>query len=213
MARTPRTTAATARPAEQSAERQSVRVAIKSMNAAERIVTGVVYAPNVLDSHGEFMTAEGVRQMAYDFMAMDFAKAFDVQHDQTAVKMQPVESWIARPGDPEFAEGAWVLSSKIEDDAAWSAVEDGKLNAYSVEIMMVPVAQTVERLVIQNRTGETQPGGDDQHTHFFGVHVGDDGKVTGGATSPGGTDGHVHSISKGSVTDESDGHTHRYEFL
>jgi hypothetical protein len=187
-------------------------VAIKSLNSAERIVTGVVYAPNVLDAHGEYMTAEGVRQMAYDFMKLDFSKAFDIQHDHKAVHVQPVESWIARPGDPEFAAGAWVLSSKIEDDDAWSAAEAGELNAYSVEIMMVPVTQVIEQTVIPHRTGETQPGGADGHTHLFVVLVSDDGKITGGMTSPG-PDGHVHRISSGSVTDEAEDHTHRYDFL
>jgi len=212
MARTAKTTVAPSHPAETSAVGQRLHVAIKSLNAAERIVTGVVYAPNVLDAHGEYMTAEGVRQMAYDFMRLDFAKAFDIQHDRKAVQVQPVESWIARPGDAEFAEGSWVLSSKIEDDDAWAAAESGELNAYSVEIMMVPVTQVVEQTIIPHRTGETQPSGTDGHTHLFVVLVSDDGKVTGGMTSPG-LDGHVHGISTGSVTDEAEDHTHRYEFL
>lgn len=41
---------------------------IKSEDAKKRIVWAEVYAPNRPDSDGEFMDAEGICKMAYEFM-------------------------------------------------------------------------------------------------------------------------------------------------
>ena len=52
-----------------------------------------------------------------------------------------VESWIV--DDPEhdkqqvfgmeYPKGTWMVSMKIEDDAIWQKIKEGKLNGYSVQ--------------------------------------------------------------------------------
>jgi hypothetical protein len=92
-------------------------VAIKKQVSEKRLVFGEVYAPNDLDTHGEFMTGEEIEKLAHRFMLKQLTGHVDLMHDQnsnhgTAV----VESFIAREGDPDFTPGAWVLGTKVYDD-------------------------------------------------------------------------------------------------
>jgi len=184
-----------------------IRVAIKRINKAKQIVYGEVYAPNVLDTWGEFMLADDIEMMAHRFMRLDVTKAIDTQHDNEPNGSFPVETFIARDGDPDYTPGAWVMGVKVSDER-WPDVLDGKLNAFSFQSLVRPVDMEIEYEVIRDHVGSTAMGLDTDHTHVYFVQVGEDGQVVGGKTDE--VDGHSHIITKASITDITAGHSHRF---
>lgn len=194
---------ATQPPASASAPRR-VSIAIKAVNAAKQIVYGVVYSPDRLDSHGEFMPREDVELMAHRFLQLNLAASIDTNHDRIPNGAFPVESFIARAGDPDFAEGEWGLAVHVPDPALWARVEKGELNGFSFEAWVEADEVEVVYEVPRIRTGVTAPAGDPPHTHLFVVRLDDTGKVIGGATSV--VDGHWHEIPTSSVTAAAAGH-------
>lgn len=183
-------------------------VRIVKADAAKRIVYGEVYAPNVMDSQGEFMFAEDIEQMAHEFMRLKLDESIDTNHDRVANGCYPVESFIAREGDPDYTPGAWVLGVKCTDDM-WEKVEKGEINAYSFDAMVQPLECEVEVETYRDHFGQTEKSED--HAHLYFLHVSEAGKVLKGWTDAG-PDGHTHGIGGGSKTlpGGADLHTHRF---
>lgn len=188
-----------------SETRVAFGVVIKAINKEQRIVTGEVYAPNVLDTHGEMMEDEDVVQLAHLFMADNKIKSFDVMHDNKTIEAHAVESWIAR-GHPEYNEGAWVLSTKVLDETVWEDVKSGKIGGYSIECRVNKVEAEVEMDVVPNHIGFTER--QNEHDHAFYIVTNSDGVVVGGFTSF--DNGHRHIIKRGTRTELKDGHAHRF---
>ncbi len=179
-------------------------MAVKSVNTDQRIVTGEVYAPNILDTHDEMMEPEDVVHLAHTFMQLDLKNAIDVMHDNQVIDAMPLESFIAR-GHPDYNEGAWVLSVKINDDKAWKAAKSGKLGGYSVEASVYKVKAVVETENVPVAYGVTEKQED--HDHAFYAVINEKGVVVGGFTSV--DNGHRHIIKYGTRTEITDGHAHR----
>jgi hypothetical protein len=104
--------------------------------AQERITYDVVYAPWEVDLQGQYATEDEVRKMAHEFIARK--GGMNLMHI-TGLKMtdgrpagEPVESFIARSGDPDFPRGAWVMGVKWHPEA-WEQVKSGRLTGYSIE--------------------------------------------------------------------------------
>lgn len=109
-------------------------------SAEERLVYGIVYEPNTLDAHGEYMTAEDIEKAAHYFMQE--ARKIDKQHDYKEGYGEVVESYIA-PADMNIngqtvKKGSWVLVTKASE-AVWKDIKAGKITGYSM-------AGTAERL-------------------------------------------------------------------
>lgn len=172
---------------------------------AERLVFGEVYLPNVPDADNEFMTAETIQKMAYEFMKRG-EYLFDAKHDNAVRDVQIVESFIARKGDEVFAQGAWVLGVYIADDKLWEDIQKGRANGFSFEGMATKVEKEVKLEVSNTRKGETSEA--EGHTHTLTVRYSEDGKFLGGETDE--VDGHSHSIRTGTATEISKGHSHRF---
>jgi predicted ABC-type ATPase len=187
-----------------SEETVSKFVTVKRMDMEKQIVYGEVYAPNALDTYGEFMTAEDIEVMAHRFMQLDLSGVIDTQHDQNPNGAYPVESFIARENDPDYVAGAWVLGVKCPGDV-WQRVKSGELNGFSFQCLVKPISVAVESLTIRDHVGATELF--DDHNHTFFVSVDESGNVTGGVTSKA-ADGHFHEISKASITDGP--HHHRF---
>jgi hypothetical protein len=172
----------------------------------------VVYEPWVLDTYGEFMSAESVRQMAHRTMLLQLDKLGDVNHDNVVRETQLVESYIAQAGDPNYPEGAWVVGMKIHEAETWQDIKDGKLNGFSFEAMVWKRAVIVETEVDVDQVVVTQRA--DDHDHIALVFLDDVGRVTSGRTSM--VDGHFHMIRHGTATDPAVNpltgveHSHRY---
>lgn len=187
-------------------EQRTHQVKIIKQDDDLRVVYGEVYAPNTLDSHGEFMLPADVAAMAHRFLKeADLSKAIDTNHDNVPNGSYPVESYIARAGDPDFAEGAWVLGVKIVDDRLWKQVKRGNISAYSFEAMVRPVEMDVDVSVIRDHVGQTEAGYG--HTHLYFLQLDEMGRVVKGWTDT--VDGHRHTIATGCRTNAVKGHAHR----
>ncbi len=180
---------------------------VKKTDVEKRMVYGEVYAPYQLDTHGEMMLPEDIEKIAHRFLQLDLGSVIDVQHDNVPRDAVPVESFIARDNDPDFASGAWVLGVKILDEQLWEDCKSGKYNGFSFEAMVKKIVAVIDYEVLRDNFGETERNLD--HTHLFWVELNDDGVVIGGRTT---TDyGHSHEIVAGTATEMSGNppHTHR----
>ncbi|MDR1514913.1 MAG: XkdF-like putative serine protease domain-containing protein [Synergistaceae bacterium] len=108
-------------------------VSFKKFDAKKQIAYGEVYVPNEKDTDGNWMTPETIEKMAHDFMAEQRLTQIDTNHDGNTDKGVIVESFIARKGDPDFAEGAWAVGVKVSDKDTWKAIEKGEITGFSVE--------------------------------------------------------------------------------
>lgn len=189
-------------------------VAMKIAAEDKQIVWGEVYVPGSLDTDREFMTAETIETMAYDFMRSGKLGRIDVNHDNHLVAgASVVESFIARPGDPDFIEGAWVVGVHVPDPIVWNQIKTGELNGFSLEALVMGEWTEMEMEIPPVVTGKTMPStkdGDD-HFHTFYVTYDPEGNLVGGRTDE--VDGHWHEIKTGTITEEVDGHKHRFSFI
>jgi len=178
----------------------------KGLNTEEQIVYGEVYAPGVLDAHGDIMPAEDIKKMAHDFMQLSYAQnAIDTNHDQQSNGAYPVESFIAREGDPDYTPGSWVLGVKIADPQLWQMVKKGDLNGYSFQARVYKRPKYVEIEVESDLYIRTEVAAG--HSHFAYVEMDENGRVRCGMTSN--DNGHTHVIVAGTATEKTDGHAHR----
>lgn len=181
-------------------------VAIKKVDDDKRVVYGEVYAPYVLDSHGEFMLPEDIELMAHRFMKLELGTSIDTQHDNVPNGSYPIESFIARDGDPDYTPGAWVLGVKVPDDNIWRMVKSGILNGFSFQGLVKAKEMEVEYTVVRDHVGMTEAHGD--HAHVYFLELDEMGRVVRGHTDT--VNGHSHEIVRASVTSAAAGHTHRF---
>lgn len=110
----------------------------------QRIITGIVLEPGVVDSQGDFETAEEIAKAAHAFLADYGAKtSLDLQHD--GVEDPPFElyeSWLTKrdetwtnpDGEEEtVSKGTWLISVHATTDEVWQQVLDGELTGFSIE--------------------------------------------------------------------------------
>lgn len=102
----------------------------------KHMVYAEVYLPDVEDAHGHSMSAVEIEKMAHAFLANARTTQIDVQHDNnTDYGCYMVESFIARKGDPDYAEGAWVAAVFVGSDQIWKKIKDGEITGFSFEGM------------------------------------------------------------------------------
>lgn len=183
-------------------------VTICKTDAKRRIVYAEVYRPGMIDTHGDMMQREDVTKMAHRWLSKkNLETRIDTQHDQKSNGSRSVESFVARKGDPDFSEDAWVLGVHIPEDDVWAKVENGELNGFSVEMLVYKQEIEVDVTVDPEHIFKTSDAADG-HSHWAVVTCDAMGKIIGGVTSPG-PDGHVHQITKGTATSRAEGHSHR----
>ncbi|WP_440705914.1 XkdF-like putative serine protease domain-containing protein [Heyndrickxia oleronia] len=121
---------------------KEVKVFINKEEEEQKLVYGVVYEPNVEDSHDDFMTAPEIEKAAHGFMKD--ARNIDKQHDFNAGVGEVVESYIAPAdftiGDETITKGSWVLVTKASDEV-WEEIKKGEITGYS----MAGTAETIEK--------------------------------------------------------------------
>lgn len=181
---------------------------IRKLDDELQIVYGEVYAPNVPDVHGEYMTPVEVRKMAHNFMRSQRVDKIDTNHDNELNGSMIVESFIANEDDTTFLPESWVVGMHVPDPEMWVAIKSGDINGFSMEALVRLAEREIVIEVPDEITGTTSEAED--HTHTFIVRFDDEGNFLGGRTSEGG--GHSHEILRGTVTETTDGHTHRYSF-
>jgi hypothetical protein len=183
-------------------------VSIKRVDTDKHIVYGEVYAPNTMDTFKEFMLPEDIEKMAHRFMQLELSETIDTNHDNEVNGSFPVESFIARRGDPDFAEGAWVMGVKVTDGHLWRQVKNGEINGFSFQALVHPVEMVVKIDVIRDHVGSTEEAGIDPHEHLFFAQVDENGRVVRGSTSV--VNGHSHDVTSATKTGRAGGHSHRF---
>ncbi len=108
-------------------------VEFKKADAKKQIVYGEVYRPDEKDTDGNWMTANTIEKMAHEFMEDLRLTQIDKNHEGDTEDCVVVESFIARSGDPDFAEDSWVVGVKVHDDAVWKSIEKGEITGFSIE--------------------------------------------------------------------------------
>lgn len=112
------------------------QVEIAKVDDTKHIVIGVVYQPDVEDSHGDMMDAVEIEKAAHLFMENQHTYNIDKQHDLDADKGYVVESYIApcdmEIGDQVIAKGSWVAGVKVTDDDAWEEIQKGEITGFSM---------------------------------------------------------------------------------
>lgn len=121
---------------------KEVKVFINKEEAAQQLVYGLVYEPDVEDAHGDSMSADEIEKAAHSFMKD--ARNIDKQHDFNAGVGEVVESYIAPAdftiGDETITKGSWVMVTKASDEI-WEDIRKGSITGYS----MAGTAETIEK--------------------------------------------------------------------
>jgi hypothetical protein len=108
-------------------------VTISKTDEEERVIKGVVYKPNELDSQEDWMEPQEIKKAAYDFMKNLRLTNVDTKHDLNTVDAFVCESYIAKAEDPDgYVEGAWVVAMKIEDEILWQDILKGEYESFSM---------------------------------------------------------------------------------
>lgn len=178
----------------------------------EQVVMAEVLIPNIPNVYGDLYTAQAIRDFAYAFAMAGYG--IDVEHDQNdvnGVDAATVESFIVRPGDPDFIEGSWVVAMKILNPDLWADILSGEINGYSFEAICAMTPIMIQNLRNRQVSGVTEEDPEDGHTHTFLVLLDPLNRpITGGT---GVTDDHFHTITTHSITDVADDHVHRYQVI
>ena len=188
-------------------------VKISKVDEVKRLAYGEVYIPMIPDSQGDFMTASTVEKIAHKFLKNGFVENIDLSHDLEKSGVVVVESFIARKDDPDFIEGSWVLGVFVEDDDTWESVKKGDFGGFSMSGTGTKEQKIIEIEIPESGIlkGDTQPVDDGDHIHEYEISFSDEGVFLGGATSE--NDDHAHLIKQGTVTEEANGHRHRFNFI
>lgn len=191
-------------------EHTAIEVSIKKLDDEQQLVFGEVYAPGYPDSQGDFMTPMEVQKMAHNFLAKGITSNIDVNHSQIPSGSRVVESFIARKNDDIYLPLSWVLGVHVPDKATWGLVKSGELNGFSLDgygIRTDTVFQVEMPELLKGETDEVE-----RHKHEFFVKYDKDGNFLGGLTGPA-RDGHIHKIFRGTVTEVTNSHAHRFSFV
>lgn len=108
---------------------------IIKLDDEQRLVGGIVYEPDVVDSQGDSASAQEIEKAAHGFMME--SRVIGVMHKEAAGKrVDIVESYIVREphriGNQLLKRGTWMLVVKVHDDALWEGVKSGKLTGFSM---------------------------------------------------------------------------------
>jgi len=177
----------------------------------ERIVFAEVMIPEYLNTFNDYHSARSVREFAYAYMINGFS--IDVEHSNNDIsgKAYVVESFVARKGDPDFIEEAWVMGMYIKDDELWEQIKEHEINGFSYEAIVDVVKIDIDMPLIQTVTGVTEEDPIDKHVHDFFVLLDDDGRIISGGTTE--ANGHAHEIVRHTFTGEASGHVHIFNYI
>jgi hypothetical protein len=123
---------------EQSSVEKRIEIEILKASDEEQTVSGVVLQPEVVDAHGDIMSADVIKQAAYGFLQnFNRTTKLGVQHSTFPKgKLALVESYIAPNGivlgAKTVRQGSWIMTVKVLDADIWKKVKDGKIGGFSI---------------------------------------------------------------------------------
>lgn len=110
-------------------------ILIKKVDEEKRLVYGIVYSPDQVDSQGDVADAAVIEKMAYDFMQARKTNRVDTGHDFDPDEGFVAESWIVKSGDPLFPiepVGSWAVGIKVLKEETWTKVKAGEITGLSM---------------------------------------------------------------------------------
>lgn len=112
-------------------------VPLAKANVEEKTITGIALQPDVVDAHGDIISAEVIRKAAHQFLAnYNKSSQLGVQHKNFKPKFEVYESYIAPVsfviGQKTVLEGSWVVTVKVHDDTVWKQIKSGKITGFSI---------------------------------------------------------------------------------
>ena len=110
-------------------------IEIKKTDGEQGTLYGIVYAPDQIDSQGDFASAGEIKKAAYRFMKSAHTNNVDVDHSFKPEDAFVAESWITKGGDTIFAdepEGSWAVAIQLESDDLRSLAKSGEIAALSM---------------------------------------------------------------------------------
>lgn len=142
-----------------------------SVDSKRRIISGPAMIADMLiyrnmEPLGEFYTVfdkPTISTIVQKFFKNGYAKNFNLSHDaeQTTNQITIFESFLTDTergimppkGYEDVADGSWFISAKVDDDNAWSKVEDGTFKGFSVEgiFQQIPVKAKLSADIILER--------------------------------------------------------------
>jgi hypothetical protein len=181
----------------------------------ERIVTGVVYSPLEIDTDGEAMTPDDLREMAYNFLSEGRVDKIDLAHNFEPIDgCRVIESFIARDNDPDYPVGSWVLTVKVDNDEVWGLIKKGVINGFSFAGQAVPKGLRdipIKHPIKSVGTTEisTADGPLPRHDHNLTLLYDEDGRIIPTKTEI--SMGHFHPVEGATATETAYDHGHRLE--
>ncbi len=110
-------------------------VKLTKVNNEQRMVYGIVYSPDQIDTQGDFAKADEIKKAAYGFMKSALTTNIDANHDFDAKDAYVAESWLTKGVDSLFEkepEGSWAVGIKVESEDLWNSVKKGELAGISM---------------------------------------------------------------------------------
>lgn len=126
------------------------KVELKVVDDERRIVVGFALVPEkriYRRMNGKefniYFTKETVNQAQELFMKKLNLKNWTLEHEQKTDGISVIESWIVEDPKNDKANlynldpqgGEWVVMSKIDNEAVWQDVKEGRFKGYSIEAM------------------------------------------------------------------------------
>ena len=117
---------------------------ILKVDTDQRMVYGIVYAPDEVDTEGDITTAEVIKEAAYRFMREkqedrtgepgEDTRSIDKRHNANPDQGYVAETWIVRKDDAFFPDDvdAWAVGIKVEDEDTWQEIKKGKIKGLSM---------------------------------------------------------------------------------
>jgi 2'-5' RNA ligase len=104
----------------------------------QRLATGIVLQPEVVDVQGDVYSAEVIQAAAHNFLAK-YNKATQLGLQHTLMKpdgVELVECWVA-PVDMvingrDIIKGTWMMTVRVMDDELWGRIKAGSLGGFSI---------------------------------------------------------------------------------
>lgn len=127
-------------PTEETEAETAKTLVAEIVKAEERIVTGLVLKPEVVDGQGDIMSAKVIAKAAHDWLAaFNRSTKLGLQHNsfkKNENRFYPIESYVAPiefvMGTSIVKAGTWVLSVFVADDKIWEAVKKGEITGFSI---------------------------------------------------------------------------------
>ena len=122
-----------ARKREEGCPKVRKSVELIKLDDDQRLIYGVVLVPDVEDLQGDICSKEDIQEAAHEYLVK--SRLIKAQH-KAPTDAEVVECYIA-PIDIPIGKGiapagSWILVTKVNSSAMWTAVKKGEITGYSI---------------------------------------------------------------------------------